>query len=180
MTASKFNLRKFLSVFVLLGLVNQAQASNSARELSSGFLGILVEDSICEMGSADLMTFSGDFSSGPRVHGFSCERLRRIGDSLTMLNVALIAPNLALRNPTLQRLLTTHIAKVGPLMSNPAFLTVTLIGATGITVGYFMLKNSIEECQSLEREQLKQMIVEELESRLDVRPGPQLNFEIQK
>ncbi|WP_415063188.1 hypothetical protein [Bdellovibrio sp.] len=85
----------------------------------------------------------------------SCNNLKSLNDGLQIVNMAVLPASVALRTPGIKESLATELATLGLTLSNPAVLTITVVGAVGIASLYFVVKRRTEDCAKEDRETLK-------------------------
>ncbi len=131
------------------------------------------------------LLFEGCVSSGRQnyYYGLSnsvitCNNLKSLNDGLQIINMAILPASIALRTPGIKESLATELATVGLTLSNPAVLTITVVGAVGIASLYFVVKRKTEDCAKEDQETLKHQLLNELERRHGVRGAPDLSLRI--
>lgn len=103
-----------------------------------------------------LVADSGGFA------GLSCQQLKSAIDAFHIMSMALMPVTVALRAPGAKEQLAASLATYGLSMANPAVLGVTIIGATGVVTLYFIMKNSLQECERRDQEELRKNILRDL------------------
>lgn len=94
--------------------------------------------------------------------GMSCEQLQAAEDSLEIFSLVLMPASIALNSPGVKPILAAELASLGLTLANPAVLSVTVIGAVGISTIYIVLQQSLKECERMEKEQLRQALLLEM------------------
>lgn len=113
--------------------------------------------------------------------GLTCEDIRQYGDAVNVIRAALMPATTAmLLAPGAKDMIAGELAELGLTYANPAVLGVTVIGATGVTVAYFILKVKMDECERMARDQLKEEIGEELQRKYGLKAPPALNLELKR
>lgn len=94
--------------------------------------------------------------------GVRCEDWKSLDRARNYIGLALMPASIAaLRHPALG----AELAAAGLTFANPAVLSVTLVGAVGIATFNIILNASLEECARIERDELKNVIMKELEQK---------------
>jgi hypothetical protein len=106
--------------------------------------------------------------SGGRVMGLTCEDISSVTRGAKIIELALYPATLAITLSPMKAQLIASLAELGLTMANPAVLGATIIGATGVVVVYLILREKIEECSRMDRQQLKESILRELERKYGV------------
>ncbi len=104
-----------------------------------------------------------------------CENLKGFKSGFDYVSMSLLPVTVALRSPAF----ALQFAELGLTLANPAVLGVTVLGATGYVVIYFILKKSMDECEALEKEELRTSIINELSSRYKMRSSGRVDLKIQ-
>lgn len=121
-------------------------------------------------------------SRNPYIHYVSsrmtCEQLKSAEESLEILSMVLMPASLALSSPGVQPLLAAELVSLGLTLANPAVLGVTVLGAVGVSTIYILVRQSLRDCERMEREVLKRALIKELEEKYGIRSGqnPGLKF----
>lgn len=108
-----------------------------------------------------LLTVSATARGG--VMGLRCEDLRGLHDAIRAIELALYPATLAITLSPMRDQLIAGLAELGLTMANPAVLGVTVLTATGAVVVYFILKKTMDECDRMDEQRLKESIIRELE-----------------
>lgn len=107
------------------------------------------------------------FSEGESSHfGMSCKTVTSLQQTATVVQMAVMPAMIAINTPAVKAALASDLATVGAVVGSPAVLAVTAVGALGITTIYFVLKQSVEECQAEEQEAFRQRILREVDAKL--------------
>lgn len=104
-----------------------------------------------------------------------CEKLKGFKSGFDYVSMSLLPVSIAMRSPAV----TLQLAELGLTLANPAVLGVTVLGASGYVVIYFILKKSFEECEALEKEELRESIVKELSSKYKMQSSGRVDLRIQ-
>lgn len=113
-------------------------------------------------------------------NGISCETIRDLDETISVVNLALLPAAAFLRNPTVSAALAADLAAMGLTFANPVVLGVTVIGSVGIATFYIVLRQSLEDCEQQEREALKKEILYELQNKYGAAAAPGVQLEIKK
>lgn len=107
----------------------------------------------------------------PGFMGLTCEDLKGIREAINATEMVLYPATLAITMTPARDLIASEIAALGLTMANPAVLGVTVIGAFGVVTVYFVLKKTMEDCEKMEREELRRSILLEIERRYGIQGG---------
>lgn len=113
-------------------------------------------------------------------NGISCETIRSLNETISVVNLALLPAAALIRNPTVSASLAADLAAAGLTFSNPVVLGVTVVGSVGIATFYIVMRQSLEDCEQQEREALKQEILNELQNKYGAAAAPGVQLEIKK
>lgn len=138
----------------------------------------LFYDSCVAQGYASEMIYLAK-AGGPNLGGLTCEDLKNIGDKIDDIQMVLYPASLAIILSPARDEIIAELSALGLSMANPAVLGVTIIGATGAGVIYLVLKKTFKECEALEREQIKESILEEIEHKYGIR-APRAELELRR
>lgn len=120
------------------------------------------------------------YLAGYSGRGLTCEDLKSAQDLVQIVRMVLMPAELAIVLSGSSAMLTSELATLGLAMSNPAVLGVTVIGATGVSVFYIVMKAKLAECEKVDRLALKSEILKELESQYGMQATSKTNLEIKK
>lgn len=109
-------------------------------------------------------------TQGATSSGLSCETVRSINDSISVVSMALIPTMALLRTPEVSAALAADLATAGLTFANPVVLSITIIGSVGVGTFYVVLRRSLEECEQQDREQLKQQLLYEIQLKFGAKP----------
>lgn len=128
--------------------------------------------------SIDSLNLSTQISQ-PTFAGLSCKDLKAIDDSYYLVSLSIVPALRAFaQSSAVQGALAAELAGLGIVAGSPAVLGVTVIGGFGIVTLNILLKMSLEECERQDRENLKNQIIQELETRYGVQTPSQPTLQI--
>lgn len=120
------------------------------------------------------------YSLEGRSNGLSCETIRDLNETVSVVNLALLPAAAFIRNPMVSASLAADVAAAGMSFANPVVLGVTIVGGVGIATFYVVLRQSLEDCEKQEREILKQQILDEIHSKYGAVASPGVQLEMSK
>lgn len=150
-------------------------------------ISVLLFSLFCSSGFADdsSLLFESCVSSGPQSYAYgwsnsiiTCRNLKSLNEGLQIINMAVLPASIALRTPGIKESLSAELATLGLTFSNPAVLTVTVVGAVGIASLYFVVKRKVEDCAKADVETLKRELLNEMERRHGVRGSPNVSLRV--
>ena len=112
--------------------------------------------------------------------GMSCQDIKSAFKAAQILGIVLMPVSLALRTPGVREEIARDLATYGLTLANPAVLGVTVIGSVGLVTVYFVMKNSLEECERHDREELKQELLRDLKHGFPSSSGSNVPIEVRK
>jgi hypothetical protein len=149
---------KYLFVFALPFLISffsiQAEASVLANScVSLGGNGT-------EYASAEL---SSALFSLPL--GLRCEDIRNIADTAMIANIGVASFIAAVKSPAIAASIAPELAALGLAPASAAVATITIVGTLGVVTIKVLMSSALEECAKMDREALKQEIINEIQDR---------------
>ena len=120
--------------------------------------------------------FSSDDVYAMNLSRSSCQEMKSAKEAIEMAGLVLWPARTAIKMAGVGSAIDASIEALG--LSNPAVLGVTVIGATGVVVVYLILRQTVAECEHQDRDDFKQQIFEELESKYGIHamPSQQIQF----
>ena len=113
--------------------------------------------------------------------GMSCQELKSAFEFVQISSMVLLPVSIVLKTPGVREEIAAQMAAMGLTLLNPVTLGVTVIGSVGVVTVYFVMKESLEECQRRDREQFKQELLRELEdSGFPKSTGGRIPFKIKR
>ena len=112
--------------------------------------------------------------------GLTCEQIKSLPHLGEIISIGLMPATVALAAPGVSGMLTAELAALGLTLANPVVLGVTVIGATGVSVIYLVMKQTMEECEKADRQALRNEIIRELEMQFSVQGSNRTQFAIRK
>ena len=117
--------------------------------------------------------------SAPMSSGLTCQDLKSYGEAVSLVRAAIMPATTAfLLAPGAKDLLIADLAGLGLTFANPAVLGVTVLGAAGVSVIYIVLQKKLADCEAMEKEQLKEQIVEELARKYGLHAAPDFRLDV--
>ncbi len=153
-----------IRVFVFIVL-----AMSASTCLADGlFFDSCIDNSAKPRAESDLLIYAV-YQGG--VMGLTCEDLKSLKGAYEATSLALYPATLAVLLSPAKAQILAELELLGLTLANPAVLGVTVIGAFGAVTVYFVLKTTLDECERMDQERLKQEIVLEMERKygLDAR-----------
>jgi len=147
-------MRSLIGFLILLCAINGQKASASSLFYDK------CEQQSSLVPASDLPIVLVANSSG--FAGMSCQDLKSAFDAAQIISMTLMPVTLALKTPGVRELISADMAAAGLTLANPAVLGVTVLGAVGFVTIYFVMKQSLDDCERSDREQFKQELIQQL------------------
>ena len=139
---------RFFFVFALCALASFSESANAAS---------LINESACPV----LDEGSQHFYVA-RASGIRCEDWQSISKATRYASLILAPASFAaLKNPAIG----AELAAMGLTLANPAVLSVAVVGVFGVTTFNIILNASLEECDRMEKAELRETLMRELETK---------------
>jgi hypothetical protein len=119
-------------------------------------------------------------STSSGLAGMSCQDIKSAFRAAKIIGAVLMPVSLALRTPGVREEIGADLASLGLTLANPAVLGVTVLGGFGVVTVYLIMKHSLEECESFERQQFKQELLQQLKQSYPGSNGSDIPLEIRK
>jgi hypothetical protein len=143
----------FTLVFLTAGAAVDANAGSLIYEKCPGGMSSLANPN---EGLFILVSNDGGFA------GLTCQELKSTLEAAQILGMVLMPVSVALSTPGVREQVFAELAGLGLTLANPAVLGVTVLGSVGFVTVYFVMKESLRECEQRERDQFKKDLIEEI------------------
>jgi hypothetical protein len=110
--------------------------------------------------------------------GMSCQDLKSMVEGMKMVSIAILPATSLMKNPAVAKLTAASLETLGIAVGGTAVLSVTVFGAIGFATVYIVMKQSLNECEKMDKQQFKQDVIREIEKTLKTQPGSNPTFEI--
>lgn len=137
-------------------------------------------------GQVSLLSKDGDsavivmVSTQSGFAGMSCEDLKSTFEAAQIIGMSLLPASAILQTPGVREEIAAELAGLGLTLANPAILGVTVLGTVGLVTVRFVMKASLKECESRQREDFKQEILREIKNKYPGVTGHNVPLEIQE
>jgi len=91
-----------------------------------------------------------------------CQDYGSIKNKLEMISVLMGPLTLVVNSALAREALLTHALRLGLTTANPVVLSVLVLGGAGFSTLYYVVRLKLEECHTMDQENLRRKIIEEL------------------